>query len=87
MELKPGAVELGGQGGHLPTQFLENKIENCSNLQSIEMKICRVLPTLDTVAHMTNYTWIGPVIIVNSIKILFASYSWYSWSCDHLRLG
>ena len=23
-----GAVELGGQGGHLPTQFLENKIEN-----------------------------------------------------------
>ena len=23
-----GAAELGGQGGHLPTQFLENKIEN-----------------------------------------------------------
>ena len=23
-----GAVELDGQGGHLPTQFLENKIEN-----------------------------------------------------------
>ena len=22
-----GAVDLGGQGGHLPTQFLENKIE------------------------------------------------------------
>ena len=32
-----GAAELGGQGGHLPTQFLENKIETskCSNFQSI----------------------------------------------------
>ena len=25
------------------------------------MKICRVVPILDTVGHMTNYTWIGPV--------------------------
>ena len=23
-----GAAELGGQDGHMPTQFLENKIEN-----------------------------------------------------------
>ena len=28
-----------------------------------------------------RWTWIGPAVIVNSI--LFASYSWYSWSCDH----
>ena len=51
------------------------------------MKICRVVPFLDTVGHITNYTWIGPAVIANLIKILFASYSWYSWSCDHLRLG
>ena len=40
---------------------------------------------LGKVDHMTNCTWIGPAVIVNSI--LFANYSWYSWSCDHLRLG
>ena len=44
------------------------------------MKICRVVPILDTVGHMTNYTWIGPAVIVNSIKILFAIYSLHSWS-------
>ena len=57
-----------------------------SNLQSIKMKISRVVPILDTVGHITNYTWIGPAVIANLIKILFASYSWYSWSCDHLHL-
>ena len=31
------------------------------------MKICRVVPILDTVGHMTNYTCIGPVVIVNLI--------------------
>ena len=34
------------------------------------MKICRVVPILDTVGHMTNYTWIGPVVIVNLILFL-----------------
>ena len=48
------------------------------------MKICRVVPILDTVYHMTNYTWIGPVVIVN--LILFFN-SWYSWSCDYLHLA
>ena len=57
----------------------------CSYFQSIKMKKIIVLSILDTVGNMANYTWIGPAVIVYSI--LFASYSWYSWSCDHLRLG
>ena len=35
---------------------------------------------LGKVDHMTNCTWIGPAVIVNSI--LFASYAFYSWSCN-----
>ena len=31
------------------------------------MKLFRVVPILDTVGHMTNYTCIGPVVIVNLI--------------------
>ena len=65
----------------------QNRNSLTSNLQSIKMKICRVVPILDTVGHITNYTWIGPAVIVNLIKILFVNYSWYSCSCDHLRLG
>ena len=65
----------------------QNRNSLTSNLQSIKMKICRVVPILDTVGHITNYTWIGPAVIANLIKILFASYSWYSWSCDHLHLA
>ena len=45
--------------------FAKNTI--ITNFQSIKMKICRVVPILDTVGHMTNYTWIGPVVIVNLI--------------------
>ena len=65
-----GAVELDG---HLPTQFLEKKqkIYNCSNFQSNKMKHFIVVSILVTVGHMTNYTWIGPAVIVNLIKILF----------------
>ena len=82
--INTGAVE---QGGQMPVFREQNRNYLTSNLQSIKMKICRVVPILDTVGHITNYTWIGPAVIVNLIKILFASYSWYSWSCDHLRLG
>ena len=45
--------------------FAKNTI--ITNFQSIKMKICRVVPILDTVGHMTNYTCIGPVVIVNLI--------------------
>ena len=31
------------------------------------MKNVIVVSILDTVGHMTNYTWIGPVVIVNLI--------------------
>ena len=86
--INTGAVEQDGHAQNAHPVFREqNRNSLTSNLQSIKMKICGVVPILDTVGHMTNYTWIGPAVIVNLIKILFASYSWYSWSCDHLRLG
>ena len=42
-----GTREVGGQGGHLPTQFF-------GTFQSITMKICRVMPILDTVGHQLH---------------------------------
>ena len=48
--------------------FAKNTI--ITNFQSIKMKICRVVPILDTVGHMTIYTWIGPAVIVNLILFL-----------------
>ena len=65
-----GGAEWAGWAFAHPVFREQNRNSLTSNLQSIKMKICRVVPILDTVGHMTNYTWIGPVVIVNLILFL-----------------
>ena len=53
--INTGAVEQDGHAQNAHPVFREqNRNSLTSNLQSIKMKICRVVPILDTVGHMTN---------------------------------